>query len=237
MRSRQQPIVDLSKAHTGHPSGMAFSVGVDMKVIPELTAKQARRFWSKVDRSGGPNACWEWQAGRTTAGYGMATVADGVRVLSHRLAFFLSTSIQPRTLCVRHQCDNPACCNPQHLALGTHQQNMDDKVARDRQHKGEQTPWAVLTEVQVKMIRESSETDTVLAERLGLPRTTITSARRGVSWKHLPNARMTPCHRKLTPSQVQDIKTSTDKNCDLAKRFGVSPQTICDIRKGRRHVS
>lgn len=94
------------------------------------------RFWSKVDKSGGPDACWPWTAYRLK-GYGQVW-AGGKMVLAHRLAYELVNGPIPDNLCALHRCDNPPCCNPAHIFLGTQADNMADKTAKGRQSRGEQ---------------------------------------------------------------------------------------------------
>ena len=100
------------------------------KVYPVLTDEDRERFWAKVERAG-PDDCWEWNAGSFTAGYGgfAVTVQRGKkRVLkASRLAYILTHGpITPVNRVIRHTCDNPPCCNPAHLVLGTQVQNMAD---------------------------------------------------------------------------------------------------------------
>lgn len=92
------------------------------------------RFWRKVDRSAGPDACWLWTGGRKPRGYGNFCLARATNtfVLTHRYAYELTHGPIPAGLVVRHRCDNPPCCNPDHLILGTHQQNTQDAIERGR---------------------------------------------------------------------------------------------------------
>jgi len=99
------------------------------------------RFWSRVDRRG-PRDCWSWTAGCCTAGYGhfrlgSASTGDRRKELSHRLAYELTKGPIPDGLKVLHECDNPPCCNPAHLFVGTHADNMRDMHAKGRQRKQE----------------------------------------------------------------------------------------------------
>jgi len=98
----------------------------------------SERFWAKVDRRG-LDECWEWQGSRTGRGrYGNVKVDSYTNAPSHRVAWELTNGPVPEELCVCHRCDNPPCCNPAHLFLGTHQDNMIDKVAKGRQSRGEE---------------------------------------------------------------------------------------------------
>jgi hypothetical protein len=86
------------------------------------------RFWSKVDVRG-MHACWEWKRHRGKRGYG--TVGRYRKVeLAHRVAYEIAVG-PTNGLCVLHKCDNPPCCNPKHLFLGTKGDNN-----KDRQKKG-----------------------------------------------------------------------------------------------------
>jgi hypothetical protein len=90
------------------------------------------RFWSKVDRSGGPNACWPWLAGINEKGYGRFRM-DGKLHRANRVAFFLTHGHWPQT--ARHTCDNPPCCNPAHIIDGTVQNNNHDAFHRNRDNR------------------------------------------------------------------------------------------------------
>jgi hypothetical protein len=89
------------------------------------------RFWAKVDRSGGPDACWLWTAGRCGNGYG-AMVVDGRQMKAHRLAMLFTVGELASDTFVCHHCDNPPCCNPAHLYIGTAADNNRDTVRRGR---------------------------------------------------------------------------------------------------------
>ena len=117
--------------------------------------KDAGYFWRRV-QNGSPTECWEWKASRNPTGYGSYIVfIEGKREQrAHRVAFFYATGIAPAEKHVLHKCDNRACCNPDHLYLGTHQQNMDDRWARNKNSiRGAAHPLAKLTETDVVSIR------------------------------------------------------------------------------------
>jgi len=95
----------------------------------------AARFWTKVDRSGGPDACWPWMAARNRSGYGVFQI-EGRQESAPRVAWALTNGPIPDGLWIRHTCDNPPCANPAHLLPGTHLDNMRDRSERDRAPKG-----------------------------------------------------------------------------------------------------
>lgn len=85
-------------------------------------------FWSRVDRSGD---CWLWTASKTARGYGKLRV-DGKQAYAHRVAYELTNGAIPDGLVICHHCDNPPCCNPAHLFMGTQGDNMRDRDAKGR---------------------------------------------------------------------------------------------------------
>ena len=97
----------------------------------------SKRFWAKVDIKS-DDECWNWVGGfRGGKGYGSFWV-NGVNKAAHRFAWedtnFKSV---PDGMCVCHRCDNPSCCNPSHLFVGTHGDNAADRNAKGRQAKGQ----------------------------------------------------------------------------------------------------
>lgn len=95
----------------------------------DYTSKDIARFWSKVKISSDTQTCWEWQAGKIE-GYGSIRI-NGKNCRAHRFSWLIAHG-DPGKLHVLHTCDNPACVNPNHLFLGTHLQNMQDKHAKGR---------------------------------------------------------------------------------------------------------
>lgn len=89
------------------------------------------RFWARVDRSGGTDACWPWLAYRNVQGYGLLTF-KGRDHLAHRVAYALAHGTVPAKMLVCHRCDVTRCVNPSHLFLGTHADNAKDRVEKDR---------------------------------------------------------------------------------------------------------
>lgn len=91
-----------------------------------------QRFWSYVDICD-ENQCWEWIGSRTEAGYGIIWW-EGKLTYAHRLSVGFDTD-NMHLLQANHHCDNPPCVNPKHLYIGTQQDNMIDKVSRNRHKK------------------------------------------------------------------------------------------------------
>jgi hypothetical protein len=163
---------------------------VDEHVLLAANAKGGKqmsiedRFWPKVDVRG-PKECWWWTACRLPAGYGRFSV-NGRMVLAHRYVYELVYGIDPGDLQVLHTCDNPSCCNPAHLFLGTQADNMADMEAKGRQSRGIDRPAAKLTEEGVREARRLSAdgwSQRKIADKLGVNQATIWFVLNGKTWK------------------------------------------------------
>lgn len=127
------------------------------------------RLRSRIDTSGGPDACHPWLAGTDPSGYGRLR-ARGENSLAHRVAYELLVGPIPDGLSILHECDNPPCCNPRHLYPGTQQQNVVDMVARGRSHRG--VKLTVDLVVAIRRLRGSS-TQERIAARFGISRAMV----------------------------------------------------------------
>lgn len=140
------------------------------------------------------NGCVEWQGSRNRRGYGTFTQPGHRTILAHRFAYQYVNGPIPEGLCVLHRCDNPACCNVEHLFLGTRTDNNRDmrEKGRDRQgslfQNGEAHPNSKLTAEAVRDIRSRygpGVTLAALAGEYGVSETTVSRVVRREIWKEL----------------------------------------------------
>lgn len=131
-----------------------------------LTMRDRERFDNKIKKSSN-SKCWEWTCNVNNSGYGRMTTFEAGSRLAHRLSWEFTFGPIPKGLCVLHKCDNSICTNPAHLFLGTHQENMADKLKKGRQPSGESHGQSVLTKSKVLKIREMYDCG-VTQKKLGL---------------------------------------------------------------------
>lgn len=94
------------------------------------------RFSACIEHTTG---CWLWrgrEAGKKGERYGMFTIATNTAILAHRLSYIIHNGPIPSDLWVLHKCDTPLCVNPDHLFLGTQQDNIADMIAKGRAFRG-----------------------------------------------------------------------------------------------------
>ena len=149
----------------------------------------SERFWAKVAHAG-PDDCWFWCGSRSSNKYGNFTV-EGKTKQAHVVAYELTYGPVPEGKEVCHSCDVELCCNPAHLWAGTHKQNMQDMMAKNRrknQPRGEQNKAAVLNAWAVRLIRYfyglgfKSE---FLGLVFGVSGSTVRRIMAGETWQHV----------------------------------------------------
>lgn len=159
-------------------------------IVDDKTRARFDAYWTPEPNTG----CHLWFAARDPRGYGRFRLngngRKGRTVFAHRLAWEWANDRSADGFVIRHRCDNPTCVNPAHLNIGSHADNVRDRMERGRS-------------VYVRGDKNGKA--------------------------------------KLTEESVREMKRlfGTLSNLEIAKRYGVSPITVCGIKKGRwwRHVA
>lgn len=151
-------------------------------------APLATRLWRRVDVRG-PDDCWEWRGARGEYGHGRIGSGAPIHnhIGTHRVAWELARGPIPDGMFVCHRCDNPPCCNPAHLYLGTPADNSADMAAKKRCRSGASHPMAVLTELKVLEIWGllGKLPERLIAEKYGVSQGLISRIARRLCWAHL----------------------------------------------------
>lgn len=129
-----------------------------------------------------PSGCLVWSGWTDKDGYGqMQHRVDGtvLRIRPHRAAYEAVHGPIPAGMYVCHRCDNPSCCNPSHLFLGTPGDNVIDMIKKGRRPMRNMK----LTPQQASAIRSSTEVDKVLSKKYGVARGVIWQIRTGKTWR------------------------------------------------------
>jgi len=139
------------------------------------------RFFEKVNKT---DTCHEWTSHIQPNGYGQFS-KDGKAQYAHRVAYELHNGEISDDLHVLHKCDNRKCVNPEHLFLGTFNDNMTDMVIKKRQAHGINNGHAKLTDNQVREIRNLSGTQEEIATIFGVTRSLISMIKSRRIWKYV----------------------------------------------------
>lgn len=163
--------------------------------VNRTTIVDAKKFWKSFEGLE-ETECWEYKKMLTKAGYGRIWVYPNT-VYAHRIAWILTHGAIPKGMLVCHHCDNPPCCNPNHLFLGTAKDNLQDAAAKGRTRHGPTLygtahPLSKLTEEDVARIRKdytpgipgkrSSTSIKGLAAQYNVAYSLIHRIVRGISW-------------------------------------------------------
>lgn len=215
---------------------------------------EVERFWAKVEKDEGENACWNWIGCRVKTKYGLKYGLfqwKGRLRPAHCVSWEIENGPIPRGLWILHKCDNPPCIRPSHLFKGNHEANMADMVAKNRQARGskvgypshrshenrqmgEKHSFAKLTAEQaqqIPLLRQQSLSQYEIARHFGVSRSTVQQVLRGASWKSVvavsgtgPDARF-----KLNEDQRRQIRQLLDAGQprhEIAAHFGISCSTV-----------
>lgn len=146
------------------------------------------RFWAKVNLSGPVHPvigteCWEWTAANNGLGYGVFRARQRY---AHRFSWEVHVGPIPNGAFVCHRCDNPGCVRPNHLFLGTAQDNSSDMVAKSRQRQEEGHPHAKITRANARDIivaRQEGATYAAIGQRFGICEAAVRMIVRGSTWR------------------------------------------------------
>ena len=209
-------------------------------------------FWTCVE-VGKKDECWNWKLSVNGKGYGLVRMA-GCKTTqkSHRIAWVLTNGRIPGKEHVLHNCDNPRCCNPSHLRLGTNKDNANDRKIRGRQQRGENTARAALTVEKVRGIRRRYALDeslsmSDLAKEYKVCPATIHCVINYISWPHIdPEGIDLVPHRKTIGERTAKAKLVSrqvigmrkehmlGKSCgELANKYGLSRASVHKIVTGK----
>jgi hypothetical protein len=152
--------------------------------MPQKALPLNLRFLQYADRGPG---CWTWNGTVAVAGYGVLSFNKKI-IYAHRLAWKMYRGVIPPGMYVCHTCDNRVCVNPMHLFLGTHLDNMRDKITKKRTPRGSQHHAAKLTDAAVREIKRrlsAGEVQSRLAEEFGVRPMCISATKHGKAWVHV----------------------------------------------------
>ncbi len=132
-----------------------------------------------------PNTgCWLWIGNAHYFGYGKLTVEGKTRSAT-RLQWERFNGPIPNGLFVLHKCDVPSCVNPDHLFLGTAQDNIDDSIKKGRHTCGEVQGASKLKKYQVVAVFNDKRRPIDIARDYNINPSTVSRIKHGLAWKHL----------------------------------------------------
>jgi len=132
--------------------------------------------------------CWDWTGAKNSDGYARATSSGGNQIRVHRLSYDVFKGPLKAKDVVCHSCDRCICVNPDHLFVGTHADNVRDRVKKNRSAIGARNGRTKLTELQVIEIRQQHAAGVdfnQLGKKYKVDRTAIKSICLRKTWKHL----------------------------------------------------
>lgn len=213
------------EAHIPSPSAKAAVA----EYLVQTRIRDQRRFWGKVNITD-EQSCWEWKPKPGNCGYGMFTVSlndKKIHASSHRIAFILAygnTRSSGKKWFVCHRCDNRRCCNPLHLFVGTHMDNMMDMMAKGRKKSR-------FTDSQIAAIQSDARPQPEIAKEYGISQTLVSRLQRRV--RPAIRGRM---HRnaKLSYDQLKALLKDNRSGSEVAATYGIRRGCVYDLRRKHR---
>lgn len=184
------------------------------------------------------NGCWDWKGSINKSGYTQFYLKSK-NTTGHRTSWIIHKGEIPETMCVCHICDNPRCVNPDHLFLGTHKENTQDMIKKERRviiRKIEKNNYNKIFEMYSNNIPQHE-----IANIYGVTQTTISKI---LLKKFSKRTQIGSSNQKAVFTEDQVLKIRKEyqekgKGCwVLSKKYGVSHSTIKRIinRKTWKHI-
>jgi hypothetical protein len=167
--------------------------GKQMKTNPSI--EYIKKMSNVIESSN----CWEWGGSKDKDGYGLMHVCKKLKRV-HRVSYEVNSGEPiPNGIWVLHKCDNPGCCNPAHLFLGTSRDNINDCIKKKRWVYGDANGKSKLNWYKVNQIRKryaaGEATQTKLSKEYGVSQTVIHNILKFKSWHTVRDA--SACFKKV----------------------------------------
>jgi hypothetical protein len=146
----------------------------------EVDARACARFWARVDRETTPDGCWPWTGKLNRDGRGRFTV-DGETTYAYRWSYVLARGQVAVGDVVRHLCGTPACCRPDHLAVGGQRENNLDTVYHGRHRSAKLDPTKV-KQIRARMAAPDRPSGLLIASEFGVSPSAISRVVTGKTW-------------------------------------------------------
>lgn len=158
--------------------------------IPELTLEEQEFFWTRVQET---DDCWLWVGNINDTGYGRLEIRNQL-YRANRISYRLAYGPFDWTLQVLHKCDNPVCVRPDHLFLGTDEDNQKDAVSKGRhmfqnyshhRRRGVEQHLARINDDIVRKIRKDPDPQRRVAEKYGIHQAQVWRIKNRKAWAHV----------------------------------------------------
>lgn len=173
------------------PKRITMDLGVGLSNFGKKPRDWQERFWEKVEKRG-VDECWPWTGTKCDRGYGQMFVGTAGKTRrpyrASRLSYLIAHGEVPEGYVVRHKCDNPPCCNPNHLEIGIPVQNSRDAVERQQLNQGTRNGNAKFIDDQIRQMRSLKNQGYGNAEIAKLMNTssgTVCSITNGRAWRNV----------------------------------------------------
>lgn len=143
--------------------------------------------FKQIDMSVGPDKCWEWQGKYNEKARNIYWSIGNRKVIPYRMVYELVHGVTLTTeQQILHSCDNRKCCNPRHMRVGTHQENMNDMKQRERHGLPHNTVRAIRRlGARVDDGGRRAMTDADIGELYGISRRHVNSILNGIVYSHV----------------------------------------------------